>query len=424
MMKNKYNIFNAYARFFTGRALRLSNRGKQGGKPPATQKPSLMALEPRYMYDAAGIAALDEFKNLIYENGASKIAELEASSDANEAQRDAQGRFDAPDSLAFPVFHGPAGGELREEFEQKYEPATLQDIPTGPEGSSVYALSGAFSRPLLQGNPIGYLWTAPTAEGGLTDLNTQEYFELLNKDLEAGKVPQSEAERMTEALMWRDDVSEEMQELQDSLESEKENLNDITDITEELWPHVEKQVDSMSDIFDAADLDGSDAFLDVQSPDEYEADLKRMEAEERVLFKELRLEKELETLDAQLDKADAAFEKEMEALDAAEDAAELDKAENVYLYDSDDFLLYSDYDNMIWRQFLTDMKDMDTVVDAQDDSLTQWMEENADIADFGAPLDKEADSAQSQKEFSDFDDGVSDILQRLEKVINDSKDRK
>ena len=180
----------------------------------------------------------------------------------------------------------------------------------------------------------------------------------------------------------------------------------------------------MSDIFDAADLDGSDAFLDVQSPDEYAADLKRMEAEERVLFKELRLEKELEALDAQLDKADAAFEKEMEALDAAEDATELDKSENVYLYDSDDFLLYSDYDNMIWRQFLTDMKDMDTVVDAQDDSLTQWIEENADIADFGAPLDKEADSAQSQKEFSDFDDGVSDLLQRLEKVINDSKDRK
>ena len=71
------------------------------------------------------------------------------------------------------------------------------------------------------------------------------------------------------------------------------------------------------------------------------------------------------------------------------------------------------------------MRDMGTMLDAGDDALAKWMEENADLPEFAPPLDNEGDSAQIQNKVSEFGDGISDLLQRLEKTLqNIAKDRK
>lgn len=395
------------------------------GQKRETERPSLMALEPRYMYDAAGIAALDEFKNLIYENGASKIDALQSSADANPAERDAAGTFGASDPLAFPVFKEPAGGELREEFSANYKAATLQDIPTGPSGRSTYALSGAFSLPFLQGNPIGYLWTAPTEEGGMTSLDTREYFKTLNEELAAGSVPQTEAERLVDALIWQEDASAEMAERMESFENEKTNLDDIVDIVSELMPVAQKQGDAMANALENIDLNATDEYLETADPAAFDEELNRLEVDVRTMTKDVLTDKALEEADAEFAAMEDAVRDEFAAMDAAETQAELDASENVYSYDMDDFLLYSDFDELVWNQWVNDMRDMGTMLDAGDDALAKWMEENADLPEFAPPLDNEGDSAQIQNKVSEFGDGISDLLQRLEKTLqNIAKDRK
>lgn len=407
---------------FLRRGLKLARRGQKKEMPVETEKPSLMALEPRYMYDAAGLAALDEFKNLICENGASKIEELQASADASQTERSAAGSFDGEASLAFKE---PAGGGLREEFSLNYNAATLQDIPTGPEGSSVYALSGAFSLPFLQGDPVGYLWSAPTRDGGLASLDTQEYFKALNGELFAGSVPQTEAERLAEAVMWQEDAAAEMAEREESLENEKTNLDDIADIASELMPYAQGQGDAMAKALENIDLKATDENLETADPAAFERDLNRLEYDVRSMTKDVLLDKALEAADAELDAMDVSVQAALDGTEAAETEMILDKAENVYLYDSDDFLLYSDFDELVWKQWVSDILDMGTVLDVESDALTTWMEENADIPEFSPPLDNGGDSAQIQDKFSEFGDGVSDLLQRLEMKIQDNaKDRK
>ena len=259
----------------------------------------------------------------------------------------------------------------------------------------------------------------------MTSLDTREYFKTLNKELAAGSVPQTEAERLVDALIWQEDASAEMAERMESFENEKTNLDDIVDIVSELMPVAQKQGDAMANALENIDLNATDEYLETADPAAFDEELNRLEVDVRTMTKDVLTDKALEEADAEFAAMEDAVRDEFAAMDAAETQAELDASENVYSYDMDDFLLYSDFDELVWNQWVNDMRDMGTMLDAGDDALAKWMEENADLPEFAPPLDNEGDSAQIQNKVSEFGDGISDLLQRLEKTLqNIAKDRK
>lgn len=378
---------------------------RRGGIPAVT----LLALEPRYMYDAAGVAALDEVRNLAYANSVSEIAELQASLAANPAERDAAGTFGNPDSLAFPVFREVSGAGLRHEFTPDAAPQTLKEIPTGPSGGSVYALSGAFTRPLLQGNPIGYLWTYPTPSGGLTEITPENYYRELNTAFLEGMTPETPVEIQTQAQWWADDAQEAMNELTEQRAEAAEGIDTENAFLNEVYPAVESAVEAMEQSFDADSWKAPDA-----SEDTLEDGLEDAAAAERfvrTLDRNVRLDMEADALDTYIRGKEIAAEELV--LEKGEDtlpAQALDTAEDLYRFETQDIQTYSDFDNLTWSLWINDMQDMASGLDTGAEGVREWQELNPETADEAAFLDNKSFSAQIQEDVREFDNGVADLL--------------
>ena len=376
------------------------------------------------MFDAAGVAALDELKSLIFENDSTQIDGLAAGVTENTAGQAVGDGL--PADLASPVFPVPASG-LRNEFSAVAEDATLQEIPVGTDASesSVYALSGAYSLPFLQGNPIGYVWQAPTKEGGLSATDTQEYFKALNEDLTAGAAPQSEAERLVEALTWQADVSGEMEELEAAKGEGSDMTDDFSVISKDLTPHVLKQGEAIEKALENIDLDTADETLENDTATLYDWKLGRLDGELRLAKQEAEWDRALAGVDRDLDALERGAEQDDAFFEAAQTRLDLGKSEDIFSYDLDEYLLYSDFEHLHNLLWMDDMRDMGTMLDATDAAMTEWMEENADVAEFDQPLDNGGDFAQSRNGYSEFGDDVSDLLEKLDgNALNKAKDRK
>lgn len=361
------------------------------------------------MYDAAGVAALDEVRNLAYANSVSEIAELQASLAANPAERDAAGTFGNPDSLAFPVFREVSGAGLRHEFTPDAAPQTLKEIPTGPSGGSVYALSGAFTRPLLQGNPIGYLWTYPTPSGGLTEITPENYYRELNTAFLEGMTPETPVEIQTQAQWWADDAQEAMNELTEQRAEAAEGIDAENAFLNEVYPAVESAVEAMEQSFDADSWKAPDA-----SEDTLEDGLEDAAAAERLvrtLDRNVRLDMEADALDTYIRGKEIAAEELV--LEKGEDtlpAQALDTAEDLYRFETQDIQTYSDFDNLTWSLWINDMQDMASGLDTGAEGVREWQELNPETADEAAFLDNKSFSAQIQEDVREFDNGVADLL--------------
>ncbi len=358
------------------------------------------------MYDAAGAAALDEVRNLAYANSVSEIAELQASAAANPAERDAAGTFGNPDSLAFPVFHEVSGAGLRQEFTPDTEPQTLKEIPAGPSGGSVYALSGAFTRPLLQGNPIGYLWTYPTPSGGLTEIPPENYYKELNAAFLEGMTPETPDEIQTQAQWWADDAQEEMNELTEQRAEAAEEIDAENAFLEEVYSEVENGMRAMEQSFE---LNAPDIALD--TPEEGLEEAASAERFVRTLDQNVRLDMETDKLEAYIHGKEAASEEVI--LEKGEEplpAEALDTAEDLYRFETRDIQEYSDFDNLTWSLWINDMQDMASGLDAGAEGLKEWQELNPETADEAASLDNKSFSAQIQEDVREFDDSVADLL--------------
>lgn len=361
------------------------------------------------MYDAAGAAALDEVRNLAYANSVSEIAELQASLTANPAERDAAGTFGNPDSLAFPVFREVSGAGLRQEFTPDAGPQTLKDIPTGPAGGSVYALSGAFTRPLLQGNPIGYLWTYPTPSGGLTEITPENYYKELNAAFLEGMTPETPGEIQMQAQWWADDAQEEMNALTEQRAETAEAIDSENAFLDEVYHEVENAVDAMEQSFEVNAWQAPDV-----SQDTLEDGVEEAAAAERfvrTLDRNLRLDIEADELETYIRGKEIAGEELV--LEKGEDtlpAEALDTAEDLYRFETQDIQTYSDFDNLTWNLWINDMQDMASGLDTGVRGLREWQEVNPETADEAASLDNKSFSAQIQEDVREFDDSVADLM--------------
>lgn len=370
----------------------MSKRKEKKQLMPATGM-TLLALEPRYMYDAAGFAALDEVRNLMQANSVSNIAELQAAQAVNASHEN---------SL------------LRNDFAASSEPQTLKEIPYGPTGSSVFALSGAFSRPLLQGSPIGYLWTFPAEGGGLSLHGGDSYFAELSEALKEGNRPRNHAEMQVDAYWWASDIQSDYDSWIESLNNAQDQGNVVDDFLENIFPSVMENEKVLEKTIEIDDLDATETYLDIPENIDFARQLDNAESVVLTVNENARLDAEVEEISKFNDGLDQeSLSVIVEQPGEVEKEGILGRAGDIEALETNAHAVHSSLDTLEWQLWVNEMKDMASTLDVGHDLLNEWENEESGLSLFPPPLDNKRFSAQIQDDVEKFDKDVDDLLELM-----------